>query len=132
MKMYQGREIAYWGLFVSDGVYECNKARHKFKRISDCHITFGYNPAETDEIPFDLLGKEFEIAVTGYGMDEKAAGLRVEIPDELKKYYRGAKNVHITTSISEIGRPVDTGNIKEWKDCCKWYLKGKLGLRLKK
>ena len=103
----------YIGLFFDKSIVEKAPCGYTYKIIDNPHITFHFRPSE-DEIPYELIGKSFTVKIVGFGLNEKAAGWRVELPEELKPFYKGQKNVHITTSVSEIGKPVDTGSIERW------------------
>lgn len=82
--------------------------------IKNMHITFYYG--ELEAFPEELMGKDFKIKLIGYASDGKNSGFQVEIPEELKEYYRGQKVPHITVSLGEVdgvkGKAVDTGNLE--------------------
>lgn len=97
--------------------------------INNMHVTFKFG--NTERYPEELVGKEFEIKLTGYGCDGKNSGFSVELPEELKKIYKSINIPHITVSIGEVdgvkGKPVDTANI-DFKPLSKIQtIKGKLG-----
>ena len=81
--------------------------------IENMHITFKFGDIE--KYPEELIGKEFEIKITGYGSDEKNSGFSVELPEELRKFYKSSNIPHITVSIGEVdgvkGKPVDTAKL---------------------
>lgn len=81
--------------------------------IQNMHITFKYGDIE--EYPKELIGKNFKIKIIGYGADEKNSGFLVEIPQELKKYYKSSSVPHITVSLGEVdgvkGKAVNTGKL---------------------
>lgn len=72
------------------------------------HITFQFKPTE---VPSDIMFETFTVKIVGYGNNGKNEGFLVELPDELKPYYKGQDKVHITLSTQGDGKPVDTGNI---------------------
>lgn len=83
------------------------------------HCTFKYNP--TNEELFDnIVGREIEISIVGYGYDENNSGVLVSLPDEVKKYYINydeenpniLKAPHITISLAEGAHAVNTKNLK--------------------
>lgn len=97
--------------------------------VENMHITFKFG--DTEKYPEELIGREFEIKITGYGSDGKNSGFSVELPEELRKYYKSSSIPHITVSIGEVdgvkGKPVDTAKL-DFKSLDKPLLiKGKLG-----
>ena len=97
--------------------------------VENMHITFKFG--DTEKYPEELIGREFEIKITGYGSDGKNSGFSVELPEELRKYYKSSSIPHITVSIGEVdgvkGKPVDTAKL-DFKSLDKSLLiKGKLG-----
>ena len=81
--------------------------------IENMHITFKFG--NTEKYPDELMAKEFNFKITGYASDGKNSGFTVELPKELKKYYKSSNIPHITVSIGEVdgvkGKPVDTGKL---------------------
>ncbi len=81
--------------------------------IKNMHITFKYGDIE--KYPDEIMGKEFKVKIVGYGADEKNSGFLVEIPQELKKYYKGSISPHITVSLGEVsgvkGKAVNTSKL---------------------
>lgn len=81
--------------------------------ITNMHITFKFG--DTEKYPDELMGKDFKIKVTGYASDGKNSGFSVELPEELKEFYKSSSIPHITVSIGEVdgvkGKPVDTGKL---------------------
>jgi predicted SPOUT superfamily RNA methylase MTH1 len=75
------------------------------KWVNDTHITF--NSGELKDIP----EKKAKVTVVGYGSDGKNSGFKVEIPKELEKYYEGADTKHVTISLSQSGKAVDTKDL---------------------
>lgn len=79
--------------------------------IENPHVTFTYKPKDVRK---DLLGKPVRFRVIGYACDGKNQGLQVEvlsIHSSLLSEYGTIKVPHITISVSEDGRPVDTGKL---------------------
>ena len=71
------------------------------------HVTLSYRPSE--DIWAELkpyIGKEVEVKVVGYGNDGQNEGLLVEF-DGIPYY--GAEKKHITLSIAEGAKAVNTG-----------------------
>ena len=79
----------------------------------DMHITFKFG--ETEQYPEELIGKEFNVKIIGYASDGKNSGFQVELPEELKPYYKNQNGPHITVSLGEVdgikGKAVDTGTL---------------------
>lgn len=79
--------------------------------IKNPHVTFTFRPNSVDT---SLLGKPVCFTVTGYACDGKNQGLSVEvslIPAGLSSEYQTIKHPHITISVSEDGKPVDTSKL---------------------
>ena len=88
------------------------------------HCTFKYMPSEREIEDFSaiLLGKTVTLKVIGYGYNGTNSGFEVELEPELESVYSNSHTVeeqaipsierttpHITVSMSEDGRAVDTG-----------------------
>ncbi len=101
--------IIYWGLFTEETI-----KGNLEKEVKDQHITFKFKPNEEDEIL--LLGGEYTVNVVGYASDGENEGVLVEIPEELKRLYKNPAPPHITISVSETGKPVDTGKLNFTRD----------------
>ena len=82
--------------------------------IENMYITFKFG--DTEKYPEELIGKEFKIKLIGYASDGKNSGFSVELPEELKPYYKSSSIPHITVSIGEVdgvkGKTVDTAKLK--------------------
>lgn len=97
--------------------------------IENMHITF--KCGDIEKYPEELIGREFEFKITGYGSNGKNSGFLVELPKELRKYYKSSSIPYITVSIGEVdgvkGKPVDTAKL-DFKPLDKPVkIKGKLG-----
>ena len=110
------KKAIYIGIFLNDasvdklerhsnGTHLCNKIRNQ-------HVTLMFRPttADIEEIS-DWIGQEATMLVTGYGKDENNEGYSVELSPFLSTFC-WSKVPHITTYISEKGRPVDTGMLE--------------------
>lgn len=81
----------------------------------EIHCTFRYHPKE-DEIFDDIVGKEMEVYLIGYGFDGKNSGFELLIPDKIKKYYinyvseesHELRLPHITASLAVGATPSKT------------------------
>jgi len=120
--------VKYQGLFFGKEIYD-KVLKNLEKGIENPHITFDFNPNENIVFDDSLIGKEFEVNVVAFGYDEKACGFTIELPEELLPLYHGVKRMHITTSISDIGKAFDTGKIDNylWKAIKPFKATGKLG-----
>lgn len=81
--------------------------------IENMHITFKFG--DTEKYPEELIGKEFTFKIIGYASDGKNSGFSIEIPKELRAFYKSSSIPHITVSIGEVdgvkGKPVDTAKL---------------------
>lgn len=113
--------LSYEGIFFDENALKIIKANELYHLpiLNDIiHCTFKYHPLE-NEIFDELVGKEFEITLIGYGCDGKNSGFQIKLPDELINYYINydednntkLKIPHITTSLSEGAKASDTKNL---------------------
>lgn len=109
--------------------------KNKLERVNDeIHLTLKYKP-EQHEIFNDLVGQEFELYLIGYGNDGVNAGFEVELSDELKPYYINydeddntkIKIPHITSSLADSAKAINTKNLNFAKLPTKYKVKGKFG-----
>ena len=90
------------------------------------HCTFKFNPGDTEIETFSkkVLGKKVKMKVIGYASDGKNSGFQVELDPETETAYTNAHTIenggiprvektipHITVSMSEDAKPVDTGKL---------------------
>lgn len=103
--------ISYEGIFFDEKTIKLIHSLEKqhLPIINDeIHCTFKYRPGET-EIFDNLVGKEIQVQLIGYGSDGQNSGFEVQLPEEVMKYYinydednpQKLKVPHITSSISE-------------------------------
>ena len=83
--------------------------------VSDMHVTFRFG--ELEMYPKELMNKNIELKVVGYGCNGKNSGFEVELPEDIEaKYYKGNRPIHVTVSIGTVngerGKPVDTAKLK--------------------
>lgn len=79
-----------------------------FRTIRAPHVTFVYQP---EEVPFSLFGTKVTVKVIGYGCDGTREALRVELvdlPQELMLLAADISVPHITLSVAEGGKPVES------------------------
>ncbi len=81
----------------------------------EIHCTFKYHPSE-NEIFDELVGKEIEVLLIGYGFDGKNSGFVLQLPSEIIPYYINydednpgiLKVPHITASLAEGSKASET------------------------
>ena len=113
--------LSYEGIFFEgetvDFIHSLEK--EKLPVINDeIHCTFKYHPND-NEIFDELVGKEIEVLLVGYGYDGKNSGFKLELPNEIKKYYINydednkevLKVPHITASLSIDAKASQTKNL---------------------
>lgn len=114
--------IKYVGLFFDKKEEEFIKSLevNSLDCLNDLlHCTFKYHPSEY-QLFNEIVGQSFEIYLIGYGNDGNNSGFEISLPDELVKYYMNydeektdmLKIPHITVSLSENAKAVDTKNLK--------------------
>ena len=79
--------------------------------VKDMHITFKFG--KTEKYPEEVLNKDYEVKIVGYAATDKNSGFQVELPKELKAYFKNENGPHITVSIGEVdgikGKAYETG-----------------------
>ena len=87
--------------------------------VSDeIHCTFRYHPAP-EEIFNNLVGKEMEVLLIGYGSDGQNSGFQIMLPKELAPYYinyvdedkKELRIPHITASLAEGAKASSTKDL---------------------
>lgn len=128
--------VIYEGIFFDDDTV--NFIRKLEKRplaipINEIHCTFKFRPRD-DEIFDELVGKEIELSIS----DGNNSGFEVELPVDIMHYYinydkSGKLNrPHITVSLSQGAKPLDTKNLKFEKLLKTYKVKGRFGYWIKK
>ena len=106
----------YTGVFfyqeeLQNAIDKITKTR-LYRVIDNPHITFAFRPSRIDPV---LFGKKATFNIVGYACDENNQGvsvcLHVTESSELAKEFLAISNPHITISVSEIGKPVNTGKL---------------------
>lgn len=105
----------YFGIFFDkNDVVEAAGAvgTNRLARVIETpHITFAFRkemPAEFEA----LLGSEVSVPVVGYANDGRNEGLEVTLDPSLLPMYNGASSVHVTVSVANGAKPVDTGKLR--------------------
>lgn len=108
------QKVVYTGVFVDSKDLTHKLSMHGVKRtklwreIPNTHVTFQYRPETVDE---SLFGCPVYIRVVGYGVNSQNEGLLVEVicaNKEVQKLCEQVAVPHITLSVSEDGKPVNT------------------------
>ena len=96
------------------------------KPIESPHVTFNF---KKEDFPDTIIGASAEVKIIGLGHNDENVGLLVDIPESLKELYNGNPNIHITTSISNTGKAINTGylDFMMLSDSEQITLEGKLG-----
>lgn len=103
--------ISYEGLFFEGDTIELIHMleEKQLPRVNDeIHCTFKYHP-NNNEIFNSIVGKTFDVYLTGYANDELNSGFMIQLPDELMEFYINyhednptrLKPPHITASLAE-------------------------------
>ena len=133
--------VNYEGIFFDENVVKLIQTleENKLTNVNDeLHCTFKYKPSN-DEIFNELVGKEFEVYLIGYGNDGMNSGFEVLLPSELINYYinfdeqssNKLKTPHITTSLAEVAMAANTKNLNFKKLQQPVKLIGKFGYWIK-
>lgn len=138
--------ISYQGIFFegdsAQKLLEFQKEKLP-KVVANLHCTFKFKPTrkETQDF-FEALGnREISLKVVGYASDGKNSGFEVELPKDLKNVYLNRQKIdldgeiiervtppHITVSMSEDGKAVNTGFLEFEKLENPFYISGKAGV----
>lgn len=111
--------IEFVGLFIDEMGIEVlkNNEKNRLEKLpKSFHLTLEYRPKNVDFYK-RILNKKYEIKVVGYACDGDNSGYLVEIPKELKTYYKNTykngqlKPAHITMSMAKNGHAVYTANL---------------------
>ena len=108
-------KAVYLGIFL-DGSSADRLAREQRtsldKLVNNMHCTFSFRPSDAEAEAFSrLVGKHVALSVTGYGADAENSGFLVDVPSDLQSFYHGSARPHITVSLSENGKAVNTGKL---------------------
>lgn len=107
----------YTGIFFDFAklreMVDCGITTQRLDRVvENPHVTFTFKPTNVDQ---KLFGQPGIFKVIGYANDGVNQGLEVEwvsIARSLKNECRQIKKPHITISVSNDGKPVDTGKLQ--------------------
>ena len=97
--------------------------------VRDMHITFKFG--KTEKYPEEVLNKDYEVKIVGYAATDKNSGFQVELPEELKAYFKNENGPHITVSIGEVdgvkGKAYETGLLYFSKIKSPFMISGRFG-----
>lgn len=110
--------LSYEGIFFEGETVDLihSLEKEQLPVINDeIHCTFKYHPSE-NEIFDELVGKEIEVLLIGYGFDGKNSGFVLQLPSEIIPYYINydednpgiLKVPHITASLAEGSKASET------------------------
>ena len=99
--------MIYEGFFIQDNLESTLE-----KEVVNKHITTQFRPKQTHE---ELYGKKATFNIVGYGNDGVNEGFLVQLvscnDQELKQLFDEIPVPHITLSVSNIGKPVNTAKL---------------------
>lgn len=110
----KAKKIIYTGLFIDKKTFYDHFSAKLAKEIEYPHATVFFKP-KGSEVHQELFGEKAMITITGYGCDENNEGFSVKINAKnpaLQKLCDDILVPHITISVSEDGKPVDTGKLE--------------------
>ena len=133
--------LSYEGVFfegdAADFIHSLEKKRLPVVN-DEIHCTFKYHPSE-DEIFDELVGKEIEVLIVGYGYDGNNSGFEIQLPNDIMQYYINydeqepskLKKPHITASLAEGAKSSQTKDLKFEKLPNSYIIKGRFGYWIK-
>lgn len=133
--------VSYEGIFFEGDVVDFI---HSLEEVhlpvinDEIHCTFKYRPND-DEIFDDIVGREVEVLIVGYGCDGSNSGFEIQLPDEIASYYINydesnpddLKIPHITASLAEGAKASNTKNLIFKKLANPVVVKGRFGYWIK-
>lgn len=105
-------KVIYAGIFFDEK--ESSKLISKSskildKKINNPHVTLQFGGGEC--LPKEIIGQKVILRVVGEGSTEDNQGFEIIIPDKLNDFYKGASTPHITISVSQKGKPINTKDV---------------------
>ena len=100
--MTDGITCIYWGIFFDPDQLPMGQLEQD---IEYKHVTFAFR----QPCPEDLVGQKVDVDVVGYANDGANEAYRVELPNYIEEFYKNENPPHITLSVSNDGRPKDSG-----------------------
>ena len=109
------KNIIYTGIFFDFAVVEAAVEQKGGvtleKAIALPHVTLVFRPSDVElQSLYSLLGKGIEVSLDEFAYNDRNAGFRVSVvtPNGVVEDFLKGKLPHITTSVGQDGRPVDT------------------------
>lgn len=133
--------LLYEGIFFESDAVKTIKSLEEKRlpiRTDNIHCTFKYLPKK-DEIFNQLVGKEFDVFLTGYACDGQNSGFSVQFTGDIDDYYINfeekdptkLKRPHITTSLAPGAKPMKTKDLDFVQFEKPVKIKGKFGYWVK-
>lgn len=133
--------LSYEGIFFEGETVDFIHSLEKFQLpiVNDeIHCTFKYHPSE-NEIFDELVGKEIEVLIVGYGYDGNNSGFEVQLPIDIMQYYINyeehdpsrLKKPHITASLAKDAKASNTKDLIFEKLPKSYIVKGRFGYWIK-
>ena len=109
------KNIIYTGIFFDFAAVEAAVSQNGGvtleKAIALPHVTLVFRPSDVElQKLHSLVGKKIEVSLDEFAYNDRNAGFRVSVitPDSVVNNFLKGKLPHITTSVSQEGRPVET------------------------
>ena len=129
--------VIYEGIFFDDEEAAFLKMFEESplaREVKNFHCTFKYKP-DHDELFDDIVGNEVEVMVVGYGCNGNNSGFQLLLPEWVQsnyinydvKYPSFLVTPHITTSLADNARAVDTKHLHFRPFVVPFFIKGRLG-----
>ena len=123
-------KMIYTGAFVSTSLIGERFVGTLSKTIANQHVTFAFKPSsDVQDVINRHLGEDVRITAIGYGNDGENEGLKVKVESESEELNRLIEAIdipHITISVGENGKPVNTKTL-DFKPIKPFQIKGTLG-----
>ncbi len=133
--------LSYEGIFFDSATEEFihSLENPKLPVINDeIHCTFKYHPL-SEEIFDELVGKEIEVLIVGYGNDGQNSGFEIQLPNDIMPYYINydedhpgkLQKPHITASLGIGAKASKTKDLKFKKLDVSYKVNGTFGYWIK-
>ena len=131
--------LSYEGIFFEGETVDLihSLENNRLPIVNDeIHCTFKYHPSE-EEIFDEIVGKEIDVLIVGYANDGKNSGFELQLPEDIMPYYINyeeegkIKKPHITASLAEGAKAVDTKNLNFERLSKPIMVKGRFGYWIK-
>ena len=105
--------VIYCGFFIEKAKFERFFEPKLAKAVDFPHITTAFRPSGT-ELHEDALGEKLRVRVVAYGNNGRNEGIKVEFVEgsaKAKSIFEQIRVPHITISVAEDAKPVDTAEL---------------------